>query len=185
LDLKRHKEILHKRFKIYDCPHCNDKFCSQEDMERHLAKVEKNNRVEGITKKISIAVKKTTEAVKKPPKPVREEENATEPETETLEEVAEATKENQNSAETIVKKMEEKTFRCSDCGMKTPSRMTYIQHVLNGCIMDMVQDQDKKEDVIINPDGTVTPKAKRGRPKGSLNKNKRVKLDEEHDKVEG
>merc|ERR1719300_191863 len=45
LDLKRHKEILHKRFKIFDCPHCNDKFCTQDDMERHLAKVEKNNMV--------------------------------------------------------------------------------------------------------------------------------------------
>merc|ERR1712079_610920 len=47
LDLKRHKEILHKRFKIFDCPHCQDKFCTQEDLERHLAKVEKNNMVKG------------------------------------------------------------------------------------------------------------------------------------------
>ena len=39
LDLKRHKEILHKRFKIYSCPHCSDKYCTQEDLERHLAKV--------------------------------------------------------------------------------------------------------------------------------------------------
>ena len=41
LDLKRHKEILHKRFKIYSCPHCSDKYCTQEDLERHLAKVHK------------------------------------------------------------------------------------------------------------------------------------------------
>ena len=34
--------------------------------------------------------------------------------------------------------VEFKTFSCSECGMKTHSRMTYIQHVLNGCIMDMV-----------------------------------------------
>lgn len=50
--------------------------------------------------------------------------------------------------------MEAKTYSCSECGLKTPSRMTYIQvtarnyflnltlcdlqHVLNGCIMDMV-----------------------------------------------
>merc|ERR1719481_1946742 len=47
LDLKRHKEILHKRFKIFDCPHCSDKFCTQDDLERHLAKIEKNNIVEG------------------------------------------------------------------------------------------------------------------------------------------
>ena len=58
LDLKRHKEILHKweltgwkvggcqylffvcrRFKIYSCPHCSDKYCTQEDLERHLLKV--------------------------------------------------------------------------------------------------------------------------------------------------
>ena len=38
----------------------------------------------------------------------------------------------------VVKELEAKTFSCSECGMKTHSRMTYIQHVLNGCIMDMV-----------------------------------------------
>merc|ERR1711974_420840 len=42
------------------------------------------------------------------------------------------------AAEGIVKQMEAKTYSCSECGLKTPSRMTYIQHVLNGCIMDMV-----------------------------------------------
>ena len=63
----------------------------------------------------------------------------------------------QAAAEGIVKQMEAKTYSCSECGLKTPSRMTYIQvrhsikyfstdilicvslqHVLNGCIMDMV-----------------------------------------------
>ena len=38
----------------------------------------------------------------------------------------------------IVKELEAKTYSCSECGLKTHSRMTYIQHVLNGCIMDMV-----------------------------------------------
>lgn len=38
----------------------------------------------------------------------------------------------------FVSQMETKTYSCSECGLKTPSRMTYIQHVLNGCIMDMV-----------------------------------------------
>merc|ERR1712012_1013785 len=42
------------------------------------------------------------------------------------------------AADGIVKQMESKTYSCSECGLKTPSRMTYIQHVLNGCIMDMV-----------------------------------------------
>ena len=39
-----------RRFKIFDCPHCNDKFCTQDDMERHLAKVERNNAVDGVAK---------------------------------------------------------------------------------------------------------------------------------------
>lgn len=187
LDLKRHKEILHKRFKIFDCPHCNDKFCSQEDMERHLAKVEKNNRVEGINKITKKQV--TVNKVKDSPKVTVSEETTTEDETETeaeAEEAAEATKENQSTAD-VVKKLEEKIFRCSDCGMKTPSRMTYIQHVLNGCIMDMVQEQKRDGDVKVNYDGTVsvTPRPKRGRPKGSLNKSKRPKLEEDEENVEG
>ena len=41
-------------------------------------------------------------------------------------------------ASKVVKEMESKVLSCSECGMKTHSRMTYIQHVLNGCIMDMV-----------------------------------------------
>ena len=28
-----------RRFKIYSCPHCSDKYCTQEDLERHLLKV--------------------------------------------------------------------------------------------------------------------------------------------------
>ena len=28
-----------RRFKIYSCPHCSDKYCTQEDLERHLIKV--------------------------------------------------------------------------------------------------------------------------------------------------
>ena len=31
------------------------------------------------------------------------------------------------AAEGIVKQMEAKTYSCSECGLKTPSRMTYIQ----------------------------------------------------------
>merc|ERR1712215_661011 len=45
----------------------------------------------------------------------------------------------------MVKQMEAKTFSCSECGLKTPSRMTYIQHVLNGCIMDMVLGESGSE----------------------------------------
>ena len=33
----------------------------------------------------------------------------------------------QAAAEGIVKQMEAKTYSCSECGLKTPSRMTYIQ----------------------------------------------------------
>lgn len=109
-----------------------------------MAKVEKNNRVEGINKITKKQV--TVNKVKDSPKVTVSEETTTEDETETeaeAEEAAEATKENQSTAD-VVKKLEEKIFRCSDCGMKTPSRMTYIQHVLNGCIMDMVQEQVHK-----------------------------------------
>merc|ERR1719166_559015 len=57
--------------------------------------------------------------------------------------------------------VEFKTFSCSECGMKTHSRMTYIQHVLNGCIMDMVLGENG-ENVVERR----TP-AKRGRKPGS------------------
>ena len=30
---------IFRRFKIYSCPHCSDKYCTQEDLERHLLKV--------------------------------------------------------------------------------------------------------------------------------------------------
>merc|ERR1712062_115551 len=66
LDLKRHKEILHKRFKIFDCPHCSDKFCTQDDLERHLAKIEKNNIVEGSQASQIKAVRQKTKPVKEP-----------------------------------------------------------------------------------------------------------------------
>jgi len=135
LDLKRHKEILHKRFKIYSCPHCSDKYCTQEDLERHLLKVEKNNIVKGVP---------TVGAVAREPPKVAPEQPAAAPQ------VSETEKEGSWEGETkqppvktaaadgIVKQMEAKTYSCSECGLKTPSRMTYIQHVLNGCIMDMV-----------------------------------------------
>ena len=32
-----------------------------------------------------------------------------------------------SSAVGLVKQMETKTYSCSECGLKTPSRMTYIQ----------------------------------------------------------
>merc|ERR1711915_838282 len=154
LDLKRHKEILHKRFKIFDCPHCQDKFCTQEDLERHLAKVEKNNMVKGETKQLQPLR----------PKPVTDEniEN-TESAENNVEKEKEAEKEKENEKATaksadvenrenndkntseVVKELEAKTFSCSECGMKTHSRMTYIQHVLNGCIMDMVLGEGGSE----------------------------------------
>ena len=85
------------------------------------------------------------------PKSVSETENTGNTETEkTVEKEKEkavtpaeaAAVENQENTEKntseVVKELEAKTFSCSECGMKTHSRMTYIQHVLNGCIMDMV-----------------------------------------------
>merc|ERR1719412_1152427 len=139
LDLKRHKEILHKRFKIFDCPHCNDKFCTQDDMERHLAKVERNNAVDGVAKQPIIKQKPAVAEAE----PVKE--KVPGPDT-TAAAAAEAGVENRENNENeknpaaseVVKELEAKTFSCSECGMKTHSRMTYIQHVLNGCIMDMV-----------------------------------------------
>jgi len=136
LDLKRHKEILHKRFKIYECPHCPDKFCTQEDLERHLIKVEKNNMVQG--EKINPRLSTPAEI----------------PE-ETFDSDAEDDESVVDTQE-MVKQMEAKTFSCSECGLKTPSRMTYIQHVLNGCIMDMVLGENGGE-------GETPTPAKRGR----------------------
>lgn len=136
LDLKRHKEILHKRFKIYNCPHCSDKYCSQEDLERHLMKVEMNNFVMGrnledgseTVEELSIDVKPRESLV----------ENIVETNGDSDEKSSETRNEEDAHAEDIMKQMETKTYSCSECGLKTPSRMTYIQHVLNGCIMDMV-----------------------------------------------
>ena len=36
-----------RRFKIYSCPHCSDKYCTQEDLERHLLKVWKKTHENG------------------------------------------------------------------------------------------------------------------------------------------
>merc|ERR1711951_258877 len=66
-------------------------------------------------------------------------------------------------ASKVVKEMESKTLSCSECGMKTHSRMTYIQHVLNGCIMDMVMGEVQDGD---NALGIKQPRG-RGRPRGS------------------
>merc|ERR1712062_723253 len=137
LDLKRHKEILHKRFKIFDCPHCSDKFYTQDDLERHLAKIEKNNIVEGSQASQIKAVRQKTKPVKEPePEPELQKPQETEKDTEDKIGIDE-NNENVDTTE-IVKELEAKTYSCSECGLKTHSRMTYIQHVLNGCIMDMV-----------------------------------------------
>jgi transcription elongation factor Elf1 len=158
LDLKRHKEILHKRFKIYECPHCTDKYCTQEDLERHLAKVEKNNMVGEKANAVSSAsVEATAPDI---------------PDEETFDSDAEDDDEPEPVVDTqeIVKKMEAKTFSCSECGLKTPSRMTYIQHVLNGCIMDMVLGENGGEGGV----DSKTP-VKRGRkPLDSVRKRPKV-----------
>ena len=131
---------LFRRFKIFDCPHCNDKFCTQDDLERHLAKIEKNNMVEGGQGGQVSQIK----AVRQKTKPVKEPEPEVEKSQETDKEREKEDKigieENIEPVDTteIVKELEAKTYSCSECGLKTHSRMTYIQHVLNGCIMDMV-----------------------------------------------
>jgi len=185
LDLKRHKEILHKRFKIFDCPHCQDKFCTQEDLERHLAKVEKNNMVKGETKQLQPLRPKpatdenientelTEKNVEKGKEAEKEKGNAKTP-TETAD--VENRENNDKNTSEVVKELEAKTFSCSECGMKTHSRMTYIQHVLNGCIMDMVLGEGG-ESTPIGFDGEPIKRSKRGRPKGSTNKNKRAKVE--------
>jgi len=159
LDLKRHKEILHKRFKIYECPHCPDKYCTQEDLERHLAKVEKNNMVgDKVNVESSVGEPASTAGAE-----ILEEQ--------TFDSDAEDDEEPKVDTQEIVKKMEAKTFSCSECGLKTPSRMTYIQHVLNGCIMDMVLGEN-------GGDGRLDTKipAKRGRKPLENSVKKRTKL---------
>jgi len=154
LDLKRHKEILHKRFKIYECPHCPDKYCTQEDLERHLVKVEKNNMVQG---------EKGNTVTRLPAGDI--------PEEETFDSDADDDESVVDTQE-MVKQMEAKTFSCSECGLKTPSRMTYIQHVLNGCIMDMVLGENGGEGVVES-----TP-AKRGRKPGDGSVRKRQRIED-------
>lgn len=157
LDLKRHKEILHKRFKIFDCPHCSDKFCTQDDLERHLAKIEKNNIVEGGQVK----------AVRQKTKPVKEPEMDVEKPQQTDKEKEDKTENEENVDTTeIVKELEAKTYSCSECGLKTHSRMTYIQHVLNGCIMDMVLGEVDNESPVSEAPARGRTPAKRGRKPG-------------------
>merc|ERR1711974_408647 len=113
-------------FKIYSCPHCSDKYCTQEDLERHLLKVEKNNIVKGVP---------TVAAVTRdPPKVAQEQPAAAAQVSETEKEggwegEAKQAPAKAVAAEGIVKQMEAKTYSCSECGLKTPSRMTYIQRV--------------------------------------------------------
>merc|ERR1712004_286532 len=134
LDLKRHKEILHKRFKIYSCPHCSDKYCTQEDLERHLLKVEKNNIVKGVPTVSAVQREPQKAPQEKPTAPAQGKDTPKESGQEKESKPAPV----KAAADGIVKQMESKTYSCSECGLKAPSRMTYIQHVLNGCIMDMV-----------------------------------------------
>ena len=110
-------------------------------MERHLVKVEKNNMVgEKVNTASRIIPDETFDS-----------------DADDDESIVESVENTQD----IVKKMEAKTFSCSECGLKTPSRMTYIQHVLNGCIMDMVLGENGGEG-----EGVVesnNSQAKRGR----------------------
>merc|ERR1711936_631376 len=117
------------------CPHCSDKYCTQEDLERHLLKVEKNNIVKGVPTVAAVAREPPKVTLERPSvaPQVSETEKEGGLEGETKQAPAKAA-----AAGGIVKQMEAKTYSCSECGLKTPSRMTYIQHVLNGCIMDMV-----------------------------------------------
>ena len=200
------KRLLLRRFKIFDCPHCQDKFCTQEDLERHLAKVEKNNMVKGETKQLqplrpkpvteenientnTESKEKNVEKGKEAEKEKEKENDATPSETANVEN----RENNDKNTSEVVKELEAKTFSCSECGMKTHSRMTYIQHVLNGCIMDMVLGEVSEdyfvwiqnvymnfkggESTPIGFDGEPIKKSKRGRPKGSTNKNKRAKVE--------
>ena len=130
-----------RRFKIFDCPHCQDKFCTQEDLERHLAKVEKNNMVKGETKQLQPLRPKpvtdknieNTESTEKGIEAEKEKGNDKTPAAD-----VENRENNDKNTSEVVKELEAKTFSCSECGFKTHSRMAYIQHVLNGCVMDMV-----------------------------------------------
>ena len=107
-------------------------------MERHLAKVEKNNMVEGGNRqKTFTKIKEALPAETKVEKSIEKEKETKDTEVENTD------KEKENTVNTAAgtktkSPVEFKTFSCSECGMKTHSRMTYIQHVLNGCIMDMV-----------------------------------------------
>merc|ERR1712110_173106 len=76
--------------------------------------------------------------------------------------------ENEENVDTteIVKELEAKTYSCSECGLKTHSRMTYIQHVLNGCIMDMVLGEVDNESPAAESPGRGRTPAKRGRKPG-------------------
>lgn len=125
LDLKRHREVSHRKFRVFECTHCDDKFCSQEDLLRHLRNVEAKNRVENLDGK----TQPTNQASLDPDDPDEAEDGARE----------------DSAVVEFVKELESKIFVCSDCGLRTPSRMTYIQHVLNGCVMDQAANGDRRE----------------------------------------
>ena len=96
-----------------------------------MAKIEKNNIVEGS----QTAPKPLKEKTKQVKEGIETEAEKLQTEKKTDDNI-----ENEENVDTteIVKELEGKIYSCSECGFKTHSRMTYIQHVLNGCIMDMV-----------------------------------------------
>ena len=97
-------------------------------------------------------------------------------------ETGEKEKAEEPTSKDIVKELESKTYSCSECGLKTPSRMTYIQHVLNGCIMDMVlgesEGKDKTKDGKEAAPVAANPPVKRGRGRPPLDRTKKLKADE-------
>jgi len=127
-NIQRHREVSHKKFRGYDCSHCGDKFCTAEDLDRHLKNVEARNQVNWD----STASNDQSNSDKN-----KENSGAAETSKDETVDIA--------AVDSFIKQLESQMFKCSDCGVKTPSRMTYIQHVLSGCIMDCPQKSMRRE----------------------------------------
>jgi len=131
-NLTKHKESVHKIFKSFTCDHCQQEYCSEQDLERHLSSIERvpTNEVVVMEDVIDLA------AV--------EDDNV-----------------DDQQADQFLKEVQSQVFPCKECGWSTQSKTEYIQHVLHKCEQDpspplskhvIVDTDGKRNHILIQQD---------------------------------